>query len=52
MELMQTVKIKSQQITNQKAKVKKLECGTEIREIFLRGWFVHLLIVGVSLERQ
>lgn len=31
---------------------KKLEFAAEMREISRCAWFVHLLVVGVSLERQ
>lgn len=51
MHFVQKVKIKS---TNNKpeSQGKKLEFAAEIREISQCAWFVYLLVVGVSLERQ
>lgn len=55
MELMHFVqKLKKKISTNNKpeSQGKKLEFAAEIREISRCAWFVHLLVVGVSLERQ
>lgn len=46
-------KLKKKSTNNKpESQVKKLEFAAEMREISRCAWFVHLLVVGVSLERQ